>query len=226
MLNIKKLGTPMNLTEINPKATPNRLNKFYESRFGFTIDFDNLTWPKANKIYRTLDENLNKIKSYYGIHFSETNPKYTELLSVKEGLALWMQQNRILLEGEVSEAEVKVAARKMVDEIQAMAEKIGKMQNEELIAIIQKARDEIGIEQADAFKATASSALSVLLTTMQAQHDALDMAVRALAGEEGVGMAMPEAPMSDLDQQMEPEPTFQTTPGAAGGTEPLGRERR
>lgn len=216
----------MNLTEINPKATPNRLNKFYESRFGFTIDFDNLTWPKANKIYRTLDENLNKIKSYYGIHFSETNPKYTELLSVKEGLALWMRQNRVLLEGEVSEAEVKVAARKMVDEIQAMAEKIGKMQNEELIAIIQKARDEIGIEQADAFKATASSALSVLLTTMQAQHDALDMAVRALAGEEGVGMAMPEIPMSDVDQQMELEPTFQTTPGAAGGTEPLGRERR
>jgi len=217
----------MNLTEINPKATPVRLNKFFESRFGFTIDFENLTLSKARKIYRTLDENLNKIKSSYGVHFSETNPKYTELLSVKEGLSLWIRQNRVLTEGEVSEAEVKVAARKMVDEIQGMAEKISKMQNEELVAIIQKARDEIGIQQADSFKEAAFASLSTLLTTLQQQQDTLDLAVRTLAGEEGTAMAMPEAPVSDLDQLgTVPEPTFQATAGAAGGTAPMGRERR
>ena len=38
----------MNLNELAPKKTQ-RLNRIMESRFGFAIDYDNLTYPKAQR---------------------------------------------------------------------------------------------------------------------------------------------------------------------------------
>ena len=215
----------MNLTDINPRPTAQKLNRFVESRFGFQIDFDRLTVPRAQQMYRRLEENLNDIKRQHGIYNTETNAKYTELFSVKESLGLWLdQQSQYLTEGETSSAEVIVAAKGMVDEIQNMAEKISKMQNEDLVAVIDSARDQIGIDQADVFKETTNAALATLLTTLQQQREALDMAVRALAGEQ-VGGPMAPQPMaaaSDLDQMAAPEEVAAAPAPAAG----IGRERR
>lgn len=215
----------MNLTDINPRPTAQKLNRFVESRFGFQIDFDRLTVPRAQQMYRRLEENLNDIKRQHGIYNTETNAKYTELFSVKESLGLWLdQQSQYLTEGETSSAEVIVAAKGMVDEIQNMAEKISKMQNEDLVAVIDSARDQIGIDQADVFKETTNAALATLLTTLQQQREALDMAVRALAGEQ-VGGPMAPQPMaaaSDLDQMAAPEEVAAAPAPAAG----MGRERR
>lgn len=223
----------MNLKEINPMPNAKKLNRFYESRFGFTIDFNKMTVPRARRIYRQLEENLVKIKQAHGIYFTETNPKYTELLSVKEGLALWLKQNRVLTEDEATEAEVKVAAKGMVDELQSMIEKVSKMQNEDLAAIVSSARNQIGVAQADGFNAAANSALGTMLETLKAQKDALDMAYRKMSGQE-VGapdMAMPGTePMApEMGDELEGEPEgdqFGATAAAAGGTAPLGRERR
>lgn len=233
MLNIRKLGTPMNLKEINPVANAKKLNRFYESRFGFTIDFNKMTVPKAKRIYGQLEENLNKIKRAHGIYFTETNPKYTELLSVKEGLALWLSQNRVLTESEATEAEVKVAAKSMVDEIQTMVEKISKIQNEELAAVVSAARDQIGMAQADEFNAAANGALSSVLETLKAQKEAIEMAYRKLSGEQVPGTADMaiggEVPAASAAEPVAPEvggDQFGATAAAAGGTAPLGRERR
>lgn len=223
----------MNLKEINPMPSAKKLNRFYESRFGFTIDFNKMTVPRARRIYRQLEENLVKIKQAHGIYFTETNPKYTELLSVKEGLALWLKQNRVLTEDEATEAEVKVAAKGMVDELQAMIEKVSKMQNEDLAAIVSSARNQIGVAQADGFNAAANSALGTMLETLKAQKDALDMAYRKMSGQEvgGPDMSMPGAePMApEIGAEPEGEPgedQFGATAAATGGSAPLGRERR
>lgn len=233
MLNIRKPGTPMNLKEINPVANAKKLNRFYESRFGFTIDFNKMTVPKAKRIYRQLEENLNKIKRAHGIYFTETNPKYTELLSVKEGLSLWLSQNRVLVESEATEAEVKVAAKSMVDELQSMVEKISKIQNEELAAVVSAARDQIGMAQADEFNGAANGALSSVLETLKAQKEAIEMAYRKLSGEQVPGttdMAMGGgAPAAPAAEPVAPEvggDEFGATAAAAGGAAPLGRERR
>lgn len=221
----------MNLKEINPMPSAKKLNRFYESRFGFTIDFNKMTVPRARRIYRQLEENLVKIKQAHGIYFTETNPKYTELLSVKEGLALWLKQNRVLTEDEATEAEVKVAAKGMVDELQAMIEKVGKMQNEDLAAIVSSARNQIGVSQADEFNGAANTALSTMLETLKSQKDALDMAYRKMSGQEvgGAPMSMPGAEMPAPEiggEEPEAGDEFGATAAAAGGTAPLGRERR
>jgi len=222
----------MNLKELNPMPTAKKLNRFYESRFGFSIDFNKMTVPKARRIYSQLEENLVKIKKDHGIYFSENNPKYTELLSIKEGLGLWLQEHRVLTESETTEAEVKVAAKGMVDELQNMVEKVSKMQNEDLASIVAAARDQIGVQQADEFNSAVNAALGTMLETLKAQKDALDTAYRKMSGQEvgGADMSMPGAELAPAPEAPEaPEGAqdqFGATAPAAGGTAPLGRERR
>lgn len=219
----------MNLTDINPRPTVNKMNQFVESRYGFKIDFDRMTMPRAQQLYARLEENLNQIKRQHGIYNTETNPRYNELFSIKESIGVWINQNsRMLTEGETSSAEVIVAAKGMVDDIQNMAEKISKMQNEDLVAIIDGARDQIGIDQAELFKEAATAALGTLLTTLQQQRESIDMAVRGLAGEQVSGAPMAPvstAPASDMDQ-LGAEPGFAAADAAAGAGDGLGRERR
>lgn len=94
----------MNLKELAPKTTK-RMNKVMESRFGFAIDYENLTMPKAQRLKYALEENLNSIRKSYGIHTAETNSKYMEMLMVQEGLNAWLAENNPLMEGELETAE-------------------------------------------------------------------------------------------------------------------------
>jgi hypothetical protein len=215
----------MNLIDINPRTTAKKLNRFYESRFGFNINFNTLTVPRARRIYRQIEENLQQLRKQFGIYKMEQNPKYAELVSVKEGLAFWIRQNQVLLENQTAKAEVEVAAKGMVDEIQDMVEKISKMQNEDLATIVTSARDMIGMQQANQYKSTADTALTAILDVLKAQRESLEMAVRGLSGEEvggtmAVGQSTSE-PAAGPEVDQEPPET-----APAGMASPMGRELR
>ena len=81
----------MNLKELAPQTTK-RLNKVMESRFGFKIDYDNLSYEKAQRLHMAVTESLSAIKRTHGAHTAEKNPKYMEMLMVKEGLSAWINQ--------------------------------------------------------------------------------------------------------------------------------------
>jgi hypothetical protein len=163
-----------------------------------------------------------------------------ELLTVRESLSAWLQETRRQLnEGEVGNAEVLLAAKDMVDSVQDTIEKVGKMQNEQLPQLLDSIRDQIGSEQADAFKNAVGVTLDQLMQNLQAAREGVDSGVRVLSGEQVDNpMAMPgdemgapvddlgaePAPMSDLDQ--EESDGFAATDAAVGGTETLGRELR
>ena len=120
----------MKLSEMS-KTSTKRINKLMESRFGFAIDFSKLTVAKAERLSETISANISKIRHSAEFHTAERNPRYMELLTVRESLASWLaDQRQQLTEGEVSNAEVLLAAKDMVDSIQDMLEKIGKIQNE------------------------------------------------------------------------------------------------
>jgi hypothetical protein len=129
-----------------------------------------------------------------------------------------------------------------------MLEKIGKMQNEQIPALIATIRDQIGIEQAEQFKTSIKPVLDNLYSAVTTGHDTADQAVQALAGEQvspgdmamgmggdemgadlgaapdlGADTGVPPAePQSDLDV----EDGFDATDAAAGGSADLGRTRR
>jgi hypothetical protein len=223
----------MNLKELAPQKTK-RLNRVMESRFGFSIDYDNLTYAKAQRLSAALGESLNVIRKSYGVHTAEKNPKYMEMLMVREGLTEWINQHETLLEGELETAEAVLAAKDMVDSVQDMITDASKMMNEELPPLLDTIRDQIGTAQADSYKQTVTAALQGLMDSLNGARDALDNGARVLAGEQpDQAMSMGgdqglsgQLPLADLDNDLDSEDDgFAATDAAAGGDE-LGRERR
>lgn len=234
----------MNLKDISPRATAQKMNRIMESRFGFAIDYSNLSMDKASRLNRSLTENINRIRKSYGVHTAEKNPKYMELLMVREALGKWIAERRQLTEGELGKSEAILAAKDMVDSIQDMLEKVSKMQVEQMPALIDTIRDQIGNDQADNFKNTVGNLLSSMVDQLTQAREQADGAARSLAGEgpmAGAGtMAMPGAApaggmgapaggdmggaSTELDQLA--GDSFGATDAAAGGPEALGREKR
>lgn len=234
----------MKLTEMSTR-TAKQVNKVMESRFGFAIDYDKLTVEKAERLSETVNGNLDRIRHSVDIHTAEKNPRYMELLTVAEGLSLWLDENRdlseqvetiesedVLVESEVETASVILAAKDIVDTVQDMLEKVGEMQNEQLPSLYDTTRTELGDAKAEAYKNTVAMALEGLMTATQDARTNLDNASRALAGESVPDMTLPE-PENDLDSEIAPEldaevpgDEFGATDAAVGGGEDLGREKR
>ena len=230
----------MRLSEMQTEVTPQKINKVMESRFGFSIDYDNLTYAKAQRLSKALGENITSIKKSFGAHTAEKNPKYTELMLVKEGLDKWLGSEQGLFESELGRSEAVLAAKDIVDSVQDMLEKISKVQNEQMPALIDTIRDQIGSEQAEAFKTSMSPTLIDLYTALSTARETADTSVRVLSGEAppatdmglggmDSGMApvdpMAAAPPGGVDSDMDTD-GFDATDAAAGGQEELGRERR
>jgi hypothetical protein len=224
----------MNLKDINPVISSQKMNTLMNSRFGFKIDFGRLSYGKALHLSNTISENLNRIRHSYGGHKAEMNPKYMELLMVRESLNKWLKENRQLMEGELGKSEAILAAKDMVDSLQDMVEKVSKMQVEQLPALIDTIRDQMGPQNADQFKSSMGQLLTDLASTLGQARETADNSARQLAGEEVAGgMGMPgemplpggpaAGPESDLDAELD---SFAATDAAAGGTEPVGREKR
>jgi len=239
----------MRLSEMRTEVTPQKINKVMESRFGFSIDYDNLTYAKAERLTKALAENITAIKRSFGAHTAEKNPKYMELMLVKEGLDKWLSSEQGLFESEMGKSEAVLAAKDITDSIQDMLEKVSKIQNEQLPALVDTIRDQISAEQADTFKNAIRPVLASLYDAMTSGRDQADNASRALAGEQvgsgdmsmgGMDDGMPPsvspggselgaAPESDLDSDLGAAPegdAFDATDAAAGGSADLGRTRR
>ena len=236
----------MRLSEMRTEVTPQKINKIVESRFGFSIDYDNLTYAKAQRLTKALGENIQQIKKSFGAHTAEKNSKYMELMLVKEGLDKWLNSEQGLFESEMGKSEAVLAAKNITDSIQDMLEKVSKMQNEELPALIDTIRDQIGADKAEAFKNSIRPVLDSLYQSMTSGRDTADTASRSLAGEEvggamdmgmddgmggnpgmgaDAGMGGPELGAPPVDSEMDVD-GFDATDAAVGGAEELGRERR
>ena len=228
----------MKLSEMNTKPTAKKLNKVVESRFGYALDFDKLTFKKAYKIASGLTESINKIKRTHGAEAVEQNPAYMEMMMVRESIHSWMTENhtKYIAESEMAKSEAILAAKDMVDSVQDMLEKISKMQSEQMPALLDTIRDQIGADKAETFKQQMTPLLGELMTQLTSARETADGASRGLAGEQvaqpmGMGMGG-AAPMPGADAGMppmapeEPADEFAATDAAAGGAEELGRELR
>ena len=230
----------MKLAEMS-RTSAKRMNKLMESRFGFAIDFNKMSVEKAERLSETITANLDRIRHSVDLHTAERNPRYMELLTVRESLGAWLEENRRQLnEGEVANAEVLLAAKDILDSVQDTIEKVGKIQNEQLPQLLDSIRDQIGSEQADAFKGSVGTTLETLMSQLQQAREGVDNGVRVLSGEQvdqpmdlggapagdealaGVGVS----PTSDLDMEEPEGDGFAATDAAVGGAEELGRETR
>jgi hypothetical protein len=148
--------------------------------------------------------------------------------------------NMSLLEGEFDQAAAVVAARDMVDTMQDMIEKLGKMVNEELPALQDVMRNELGQPAADAFAQAATAALNPLMDQVRGARQALDTAARSAAGDQSAAAPTPMVGGGDMGAppmggpadgglSVPPpaeEPETATADTATGGNQELGRGKR
>lgn len=150
---------------------------------------------------------------------------------------------RRLLETEVSQAEVMMAAKGFAQELQEMVEKIGRLQNEDLPPVTDQMRETYGMDSASAFQTQIYGALQSVMDSLYTAKQQVDDAVGNMAEtgqvsaqtdmDKDIGMddgmdAGPDDGMDagpdDLDNignelDMAPEDEF-------GGEEALGREKK
>ena len=133
-------------------------------------------------------------------------------------------------EVDVEQAEVVMAARALADDIQDMIARLGKMQNEDVPAIADQMRAEMGAQVAQGFADSMTAAVDGHLTATKATKQAMDDAIGSITGEAPITPAMGDVPMdAPLDAEPMAEPMADVVdvndPAAAGPEEaPLGRD--
>ena len=93
---------------------------------------------------------------------------------------------------EVQQAQVVLASKDMVDQVQKMIEDASAMQFKDLPALVDQIRNEVGYDQATQFNADATAALSGLVQNLQGSKQQLEGALGVVTGQ------APQVPGQDL----------------------------
>lgn len=141
---------------------------------------------------------------------------------------------KTLLEGELEKAQLELAARDMVDQLQEVIKKLTKLKVEELNALKEGLRSNMGNDIASQFESAVSAALQTSIDAVSETKNQVDQAALGISGEggmPGVGdTAGLEQAMSLGDEEGaesgEEDMSAPASDAAAGGDEPLGRSKR
>jgi len=130
-----------------------------------------------------------------------------------------------------------MAAKDMVDRVTGWMEDTAEMKTESMLDLADAIRDEMGVEQSNAFVETIKASLDELYTSMEGTRAALSNGVTMLTGEGEMTTPMGGDDMA-VDPSMEPtvdqddaaipagDDDFAAAEPAAGGDEVAGRETR
>ena len=158
--------------------------------------------------------------------------KVEEVKKVKEDVnprSTTLENLSTLMEQDLDQAELVLAAKDMVDRLQKMAEDLAAMQVEDLMPLVDAMRESFGTEQANAFSASADATLAAALETIKATREQMDQSVMVLTGEgapmnDMLGGEMPPAGDMGAEMAVPAEDEFAGEEAAAGiEGEPLGR---
>tara|TARA_B100001094_G_scaffold333443_1_gene412393 strand:- start:4970 stop:5905 length:936 start_codon:yes stop_codon:yes gene_type:complete len=137
---------------------------------------------------------------------------------------------------ELEQAQTVLASQQMPEEVQSMIEKVSKMQNEDLAAIVDQMANEFGMDQAVAFRDSVSASLDNLLQVAKETKDAVNNEVLKLQGEAPASSNMSDETPDledelggDLEDEIKSDSDASTDgdDSASGpADEPLGRARK
>ena len=140
-----------------------------------------------------------------------------------------MEELNALLEVDAAEAEITMAARGIVDELQDVIEKLGKIQNDQIGPLSDEMAYSHGPDQAATFKGSVDDAINGLLGQARAAKDAVADATLVLSGEKMADDMSDVELGGDMGGDLEDDITADIggDESASGEeTNPLGREER
>ena len=139
-------------------------------------------------------------------------------------------------EGVEEQSELILAAKDMMDKVTGYLEDLASMKTEGALELVDRIRDEMGADKADAFLQKIQPAIEQAEATLTTTRQELDNGVRILTGEEVASDPMGADDTMDMDttdadlddsgvDDLETD-EFGASDAEAGGTEPEGREQR
>ncbi|MDA9992232.1 hypothetical protein N9E03_00950 [bacterium] len=220
----------MELKQLNVKNL-NKLDSTLKEVFGTSFNFGagNAKLTKVKAVTET------KIKSLRESGVEVNNKQYQKLLLILEGINTAMENNPIM-ENELDQAEVLLAAKNMADDLQKMAENLASMQVEELMSITNAMKEEVGTAEADAFNTSAEAAIGAALEAVKTANAQVADAVLVAQGQapesdmgmDDTSMDM-DAGLDDIEGDIEVAPEmddFEGADAASAETDDGGREMK
>jgi len=207
----------------NPKQISEKIRKI-ESRSDFSKHLKNKEWQRLSlirefielmekkgqmgqskgdaaheKMWKKMDQSGNS-KGFKGGAPKPVEDKYSAMAK-KRGLGESGQNQFVaLMESELERAEIVLAARNIVDEIQDMIQDLSKTKVEKLSPLVDRVKAEFGLDLAESFNTTVSTQLDSALESLAAVKDSIDTESLKLSGD-----VEPEAVSDFGDAGMEPE---------------------
>ena len=217
-----------------------KLNKILSQTFEHDVDLSEMSTDSLNRMLNTTNAKMMAIKesdlSYW------ENPQYNKLgliaHQIKEYLSeiaptradgKKMKKESTVMEADLDQAEVLLAAQELVDELQKMVENVAEMQVQKLMPIVDAMKEQVGFDVAQQYNTAADGALGALLDQMKTAKEAVENATLAARGEPVNAPATTdmgadvEEPM-DADADMEAPDDFGGDDAAAGEENSVGRE--
>jgi len=99
----------------------------------------------------------------------------------------YIKELRRLLESEVEEAEVIIAAKGFSQELQDMIEKVGRLMNEDLGPVVDQMRLTYGVDTAESFNSSMFTELNNVITTLRDAKSYMDDAVMSISSGQPLG---------------------------------------
>jgi len=237
----------MNISEFAKPVTSKALNESLAKRFGKKIKLENFSLTQLQDARNKLRTQLSQIEmneNFNSVVSSENYQKNKLFLDVlnaeiseRGDIEETSLEETTLREGAEDQAEIVMAAKDMVDRVTNWMEDTAEMQTESMLELADAIRDEMGVDQSQAFVGGIKPALEALYQTMEQARESLSQGVALLTGEGQAPAAMgAEEPAMDPAAEPAMEPTVDMDEPAAGegdvalpaagGEEPAGRPAR
>ena len=168
----------------------------------------------------------------------DTMLSFENFENISEEDSMNIKKLRQLIESEVEQAEVIIAAKGFAQEIQEMIEKVGRLQNEDLNPVIDQMRESYGDEMSTIFGDKLHSELQTILDNLKSTKEKIDKSVGKIANGQtpdlDIDMDMDVGgddfstdEFGDIDGDMELDDPFDGDDSVSGPEEePLGREAK
>ena len=238
----------MQVREFTKPVTAKTLNESLAKRFGAKINIDEFTTEQLmdvrNKL-RTKVFNVETTESFDSVQKEDyaKNKLFLDVLNAAieerdDSIVDAIDEAVQVTEGAEDAAELVMAAKDMVDRVTGWMEDTAEMQTESMLELADAIRDEMGSAQSESFTATVKPALEAMYAAMESTRQTLTQGVGMLTGEaeapEAMGDEVPAEepamePTVDAEAGAEEAPAddgMGAADAAAGGEEPMGREKR
>ena len=233
----------MYLNDLNSaKHNVDKLNRILADTFNHEVDLSQMSTDSLNRMLNTTEAKMMAIKET-DLKYWE-NSQYNKLGLIQHQLKTFINEiaparsdgkvmkskaESVVMENELEQAEVMLAAQELVDEMQKMVEDIAEMQVQKLMPIVDAMKEQVGFAEAEAYNNAVDSALGGLLEQSKSAKDAVENATLTARGEAPASpmptdMAMdPEAPAEE-PMDIETSDEFGGDDAAAGEDNSIGRE--